>query len=982
MNLSGNHDPDIDESELYFLILHYLKAGPCQGAAALLEKAQNLYMRELGFRITGLSGTASVEHHRTFLGHSNAVYCAVYDKTGGTIITGSDDKLVKVWSAETGLLQCTCRGHDDDVTDIVISQNNAVFVSASNDHTARVWGLNKPFLRGHPAGVLMGHTAAVTEAVFHPTLPWVLLTASEDGTTRLWDNTHAVLHLPESAPPEPTTGQRPGNRRSRMGARNLTARNARPQQEKRVMDIAMWSLDDRKVLCTINDFSLMIWTVDGDLLHTITDVHTADVHVLRVHPRDPRLAMTAGYDGRTTLFCIDTGVILKQFESFPRSEDGGEEERREVRLVDGCFSPSGSGLVVASMNGLFSLYGTGDTRRYRHAQADQFFVADYAPLVRDQRGNVLDQTTQQPPHLITGEGALLRDFNETPYPAVYQRAYQSGDFSHLPTDYEIRETPTPTVLVALDPSAAVAGAPAPAAAPAVQGAGWRTGVTNAGAPPGAQQPPVAVNAAGVQGAAEAARGHRMQPREPVMGPAGQRGPPAAAPAEDSEVEAELSDEDGEDSEYAGEGVEDGEEEEDEDDDEDASSSDGSSSDSEAKPQKRRRGAGSAVRRSQRSGAGQNRKFAVLSSEEEEEEGSGAKRYGLRNRRTSMMSSDEEEEMNARRRQKKRTPVRKSTRSKRTTAHRNFAIAGDDDSDEDDEDDEEEEAGPSRQAPKRGRKLDLKALSYGDDDALVTDGSDEDDDGGAGTSAPRKRRRIQSDSDEEPEQEADSSAEEGGARRLRGRTQGQDGSGSTRQGAAKDKGKASMASSKGKKKVSKGKPTSRNAGAQMRPKVAPTEQKRLDRMEEAYNWLLHVDSYWNDGFVPQMGEVVVYFAEGHAEHLDGKNDGRQNRPWQQLTGMRAVELCRVVQVEAYIAQDGTGTTALRITLRIVDEASPLRGGSFDVEWPHPTVTSGCGEFLVLATRYAAAWERWVAATAGEGGVVGQKYQAVWGPDIFQ
>lgn len=37
---------------------------------------------------------------------------AIFDNTGRYVITGSDDRLVKIWSTETGLCLRSCRGHE------------------------------------------------------------------------------------------------------------------------------------------------------------------------------------------------------------------------------------------------------------------------------------------------------------------------------------------------------------------------------------------------------------------------------------------------------------------------------------------------------------------------------------------------------------------------------------------------------------------------------------------------------------------------------------------------------------------------------------------------------------------------------------------------------------------------------------------------------------------------------------------------------
>lgn len=37
-----------------------------------------------------------MQHHKTIRGHKLAVYCIAFDRAGRNIITGSDDRLVKV----------------------------------------------------------------------------------------------------------------------------------------------------------------------------------------------------------------------------------------------------------------------------------------------------------------------------------------------------------------------------------------------------------------------------------------------------------------------------------------------------------------------------------------------------------------------------------------------------------------------------------------------------------------------------------------------------------------------------------------------------------------------------------------------------------------------------------------------------------------------------------------------------------------------
>ncbi|RYR12794.1 hypothetical protein Ahy_B04g070147 isoform C [Arachis hypogaea] len=104
-------------------------------------------------------------------GHRNAVYCAILDRSGRYVITGSDDRLVKIWSMETAYCLASCRGHEGDITDLAVSSNNALVASSSNDCIIRVWRLPD----GLPISVLRGHTGAVTAIAFSPRTVYHLL---------------------------------------------------------------------------------------------------------------------------------------------------------------------------------------------------------------------------------------------------------------------------------------------------------------------------------------------------------------------------------------------------------------------------------------------------------------------------------------------------------------------------------------------------------------------------------------------------------------------------------------------------------------------------------------------------------------------------------------------------------------------------------------------------------------------------------------
>ncbi|KAL1339465.1 hypothetical protein AAHE18_U039100 [Arachis hypogaea] len=490
-------------------------------------------------------------------GHRVAVYCAIFDRSGRYVISGSDDRLVKIWSMETAFCLASCRGHEGDITDLAVSSNNALVASASNDFVIRVWHLPN----GMPISVLRGHTGAVNTIAFSPRPnAYELLSASDDGTCRIWDARHSQkkprIYLPR--PSDAVTGRSsgaPANVPSSSNGQqshqilccafnangtvfvtgssdtyarvwnafksnsedseqpihemdvlaghendvnyvqfsgcsvpskfltadpwreenNLKLRNywychdnivtcsrdgsaiiwvprsrrshgkvgrwvrayhlkvpppplppqpprggprQRPLPTPRGVNMIVWSLDNRFVLAAIMDCRICVWNaVDGSLVHSLTG-HSASSYVLDVHPFNPRIAMSAGYDGRTIVWDIWEGVPVQTYEL------------GRFKLVDGKFSPDGTSIVLSDDVGQIYFVNTGQGESQKDAKYDQFFLGDYRPLIQDTQGNVLDQETQLPPHRRNIQEPLC-DSSMLPYPEPYQTQFQQRRHSAL-----------------------------------------------------------------------------------------------------------------------------------------------------------------------------------------------------------------------------------------------------------------------------------------------------------------------------------------------------------------------------------------------------------------------------------------------------------------------------------------------------------------------------------------------------------------------
>jgi WD40 repeat protein len=78
---------------------------------------------------------------RTLSGHSDYVNTVAITPDGKTVISGSDDKTIKIWDLETGTENFTLQGHSDLVNAIALTPDGKTVISGSNDNTIKIWDL-------------------------------------------------------------------------------------------------------------------------------------------------------------------------------------------------------------------------------------------------------------------------------------------------------------------------------------------------------------------------------------------------------------------------------------------------------------------------------------------------------------------------------------------------------------------------------------------------------------------------------------------------------------------------------------------------------------------------------------------------------------------------------------------------------------------------------------------------------------------------
>ena len=80
------------------------------------------------------------------------------------IISGSVDRTIKIWDANTGICLQTLKGHSDGVTSVAFSPDGTRIISGSYDKTIKIWDANT----GQCLETLMGHSRGVFSVAFSP----------------------------------------------------------------------------------------------------------------------------------------------------------------------------------------------------------------------------------------------------------------------------------------------------------------------------------------------------------------------------------------------------------------------------------------------------------------------------------------------------------------------------------------------------------------------------------------------------------------------------------------------------------------------------------------------------------------------------------------------------------------------------------------------------------------------------------------------
>ncbi|WP_051261012.1 TIR domain-containing protein [Desulfovibrio inopinatus] len=200
-------------------------------------------------------------------------------------------------------LVCVLRGHGDGVSSEAYSPDGTRIVTASHDGTARIWDATT----GKELAVLRGDGDPVNSAAYSPDGTRIV-TASHDGTARIWDA---------------TTGKELAVLRGYGDPVNSAA----------------YSPDGTRIVTASDDDTVRVWDADTGKQLAVLRGHDFSVTSAEYSPDGTRI-VTASWDNTARIWDAATGKQLAVLSGHGDS------------VVNATFSPDGTRIVTASRDNL------------------------------------------------------------------------------------------------------------------------------------------------------------------------------------------------------------------------------------------------------------------------------------------------------------------------------------------------------------------------------------------------------------------------------------------------------------------------------------------------------------------------------------------------------------------------------------------------------------------------------------------------------
>ncbi|MGH8660701.1 MAG: beta-propeller domain-containing protein, partial [Burkholderiales bacterium] len=310
-------------------------------------------------------------------GHTEGVNKVRFSPQGTLVVTASRDHTARLWNTATGKLMVTLQGHASQVYSAEFSPDGKRVVTASSDKTARIWDVETE----KTAVTLQGHEGDVYQASFSSDGKRVV-TASSDKTARIWDaetgKTTVTLtghdgqvFAAEFSPDGQQVVTSSDDGTARVWRLSQMALEGRPRVlhgHKRLVTHAAFSSDGTRIITASWDQTARLWNgLTGENIATLRG-HQDGVSRAAFSP-DGKLIVTTSADSTARLWDGITGRPVAVMKG------------HKGQVHDAQFSPDGRWLVTAADDGTARLWdvATHETIDIFGGHAGRVWSARFSP---------------------------------------------------------------------------------------------------------------------------------------------------------------------------------------------------------------------------------------------------------------------------------------------------------------------------------------------------------------------------------------------------------------------------------------------------------------------------------------------------------------------------------------------------------------------------------------------------------------------------
>ena len=281
-----------------------------------------------------------------------AVADATYSPDGTRIVTASSDHTARIWDAVTGVSLTPEMGHQSGVRVARFSPDGRLVVTASDDNTAQVWDART----GAPHGKPLTHSGPVYSVAFDPTGTRVV-TASGAFTAKVWDATTgdsvgpalrdtARVYTAEFSPDGKHIPTFRRKRRATVGCENWRT-NRRPPASPRLRRSAVYSPDGTRALTSSSDSTARVWDLSTGTTVGLPMRHTGTILSAAFSANGQRV-VTASADSTARVWDAMTGARI------------GAPLHESQMVLRATFSPDGRRILLATLGQRASVWSAED----------------------------------------------------------------------------------------------------------------------------------------------------------------------------------------------------------------------------------------------------------------------------------------------------------------------------------------------------------------------------------------------------------------------------------------------------------------------------------------------------------------------------------------------------------------------------------------------------------------------------------------------